>query len=284
MLYRNYRRSGAPRVKNVLVASDFDKTLSFNDSGYVLSELLGVRNFEEKVDGLSRIGLVQQGAELAYLLRHDPEFRQVRREHLIEAGKQVRLKNNVGRLAELLNGSVDSTRFSFYVISAAPREVVVSALEGIVPADHIVGTQLSYDEHTGEIASIDRTTAGYGKVLALTELQALEQTRPDQTVYIGDGSSDMYVMHHVNSYDGYTIAVSESKYVTRIAQRTVLSDNALAVFVPILEEILGWSAGQIRDFFAAYGLTVQEWDKVRTDWLTFHETANPETKAAGADA
>jgi 2-hydroxy-3-keto-5-methylthiopentenyl-1-phosphate phosphatase len=269
MMQYNHRR----RLKNFLVASDFDKTLSFNDSGFVLSELLGVANFEEKVEGLSKIGLVQQGAELAYLLRHDPEFRQVRRDHLIEAGKRVRLKNNVDRLAELLNGEVGGYRFSFYVISAAPREVVVSALEGLVPEDHVIGTQLGWDEATGEIASIEKATAGYGKVLALNELQALEQTRPDQTVYIGDGSSDMYVMHHVNSNEGCTIAVSESKFVTRIAQRTVMSDNALAVFVPILEEILGWSAGQIRDFFAAYGLTIQEWDKVRTDWLSFHENA-----------
>src|SRR5438874_10933584 len=65
-----------------LIASDFDQTLSFNDSGLVLSELIGVPNFREKVAGLSNIHLVQQGAELTYLLRHDPEFRCVRREHL----------------------------------------------------------------------------------------------------------------------------------------------------------------------------------------------------------
>jgi hypothetical protein len=58
-----------------LIASDFDQTLSFNDSGLVLSELIGVPNFREKVAGLSDIHLVQQGAELTYLLRHDPEFR-----------------------------------------------------------------------------------------------------------------------------------------------------------------------------------------------------------------
>jgi hypothetical protein len=74
-----------------LIASDFDQTLSFNDSGIVLSDLIGASNFREKVSGLSDIHLVQQGAELAYLLRHDPEFRCVRREHLIEAGQRVRL-------------------------------------------------------------------------------------------------------------------------------------------------------------------------------------------------
>ena len=62
-------------TKRYLVVSDFDQTLSFNDSGVVLSEVVGVPGFHEKVVGLSKINLVQQGAELAYLLRHDPEFR-----------------------------------------------------------------------------------------------------------------------------------------------------------------------------------------------------------------
>ena len=57
-----------------LLASDFDQALSFNDSGDVLCELLGIRGFQEKLAGLSKSNLVHQGAELAYLLRHDPEF------------------------------------------------------------------------------------------------------------------------------------------------------------------------------------------------------------------
>jgi 2-hydroxy-3-keto-5-methylthiopentenyl-1-phosphate phosphatase len=271
MHHRTLYRHPNLSTKDFLVASDFDQTLSFNDSGLVLSQLLGVRNFEAKVQGLSRIGLVQQGAELTYLLRHDPEFRQVRKEHLIEAGKHVRLKNNVDRLAELLSGEIDGHRFSFYVISAAPKEVVVSALEGIVPEERIFGTQLQYEPGSGEISSIVHTAAGHGKVVVLNKLLAELQMRPDHTVYVGDGSSDVYVMQHVNNNEGYTIAVSESKYVTRIAQRTVLSDNALSVMVPIFEDILNWTSPQIREFFGAYGLTVQEWDKVRTDWLTFHE-------------
>ena len=80
-------------IKHYLLASDFDQTLSFNDSGTVLADLLGVRGFEEKVNGLRRSNLVHQGGELAYLIRHDPEFRGVRRENLIEAGRRVRLKN-----------------------------------------------------------------------------------------------------------------------------------------------------------------------------------------------
>ena len=90
-------------LKHFLIASDFDQTLSFNDSGIALSELLGLDGFVERCAGLSRIHLVQQGAELAYLLLHDPEYRRVRREHLHEVGRRVRLKRNIPLLTRLLN-------------------------------------------------------------------------------------------------------------------------------------------------------------------------------------
>src|SRR5688572_16995066 len=146
-------RLSDPTSTEYLVASDFDKTLSFNDSGLVLSEIMGVPDFEEKVDGLARINLVQQGAELAYLLRHDPAFRSVRRRHLVEAGKRVRLKYSVDLLAEVLARGLPGYRFAFHVISAGPAEVVRSALEGIVPPDHISGTEFEFDAATGEIAN-----------------------------------------------------------------------------------------------------------------------------------
>ena len=47
--------------------------------------------------------LVQQGGELAYLIRHDPEFRGVRREHLLETGRRVRLKAAIPALAPMLS-------------------------------------------------------------------------------------------------------------------------------------------------------------------------------------
>src|SRR5438128_4492849 len=130
-------------MKRYLLASDFDQTLSFNDSGIVLSELLGISGFREKSAGLSRIHLVQQGAELAYLLLHDPEYRRVRKEHLVDVGKRIRLKENIRLLSGLL-GDLDGHQFSFYVVSAAPEEVIQSALEGIVAADHIFGTRFRY--------------------------------------------------------------------------------------------------------------------------------------------
>src|SRR6266496_4058545 len=124
------------RAREYLFVSDFDQTLSFNDSGFVLSELIGVPGFSQRIQGLSRIHLVQQGGELAYLLLHDPEYRCVRRQHLIETGKRIRLKQNIRLLSELLQ-NLDGHHFSFYVISAAPQEVIQSALEGIIPENRI---------------------------------------------------------------------------------------------------------------------------------------------------
>ena len=257
--------------KQYLLASDFDQTLSFNDSGQVLAEILGISNFQQKVAGLTRSTLVHQGAELAYLLRHDPEFRSVRRDHLVEAGRRVRLKDDIELFTKLLDRDWDGVRFQFCVISAAPREVVRSALEGIVPPENIFGTEFGYEPSTGEICNILRAPAGYGKIAVLEELEVKLQITPDRTIYVGDGSSDLYVMHHVNSRAGHTIVVSESKSIGRIARRTVLSASALGVLMPILEDILKWNADQIRELFASQGLGLQDWDKIRTDWLTFHK-------------
>jgi 2-hydroxy-3-keto-5-methylthiopentenyl-1-phosphate phosphatase len=261
-------------TKHYLLASDFDQTLSFNDSGIVLSELLGASGFQEKVAGLSRINLVQQGGELAYLLLHDPEYRGVRREHLVEAGKRIRLKQNIRLLSRIVENAIDGYRFSFYVVSAAPEEVIQSALEGIIPPDHIYGTRFQYDSSSGEIQSIIRVPAGYGKVAVIEELQEKVQISHDRIVYLGDGSSDVHVMLHVNRREGFTIAVSEAKYISQIAKRTVLSDDALSVLVPILEDIVGAGASQIRSLFESQGFLLHEWGKVRTDWLTIRENAS----------
>ena len=156
-------------AKQFLLASDFDQTLSFNDSGVVLSELIGFHAFHDKVAGLSQMNLVQQGAELSYLILHDPEFRRVRRDDLIETGKRIRLKHDVALFARALENLADDYKFSFYVISAAPQEIIVSALEGIVPPEHIFGTRFRYNETTGEVDSIIRASAGWGKITVLEE-------------------------------------------------------------------------------------------------------------------
>jgi HAD superfamily phosphoserine phosphatase-like hydrolase len=272
--------------KHYLFASDFDQTLTFNDTGYVLSELLGIstEEFERRIKGMAKLNLVQQGAELSYLLLHDPDFRtRVRKEHLHEVGKRIRLKENIKQVYEILNRRIDGYHFDFYVLSAAPVEVIKSALEGIVPDDHIFGTEFKYSA-SGEIESLVRATAGYGKVERLDQLQEELGIPADHVVYVGDGSSDIHVMLHVNRHDGFTIAVSESKKVAQIAKRTVLSDNALATLVPILEEIAGWQRPQIRQLFESYGFLVQDWESVQTDWVTLRPSGAVLEKAVAIEA
>jgi HAD superfamily phosphoserine phosphatase-like hydrolase len=258
-------------AKHYLLASDFDQTLSFHDSGLVLSELLGISGFEERVAGLAHSNLVQQGGELAYLIRHDPEFRGVRREHLIEAGRRVRLKSAIPALIDFMERGTQGYRFSFFVISAAPREIVISALAGIVPAAHIFGTDLEFDARSGEVRAIKRVPAGYGKVAVIEELKHRLGISRDRIIYVGDGSSDVHVMLHVNNHDGFTICVSEHEQLAGIAKSTVLSDSAFSIMVPILDQLLHWRIGDIRDLFESYGLTLSEWAKDRTDRVKIGE-------------
>ena len=86
--------------------------------------------------GARKIESGSPGAELAYLLRHDPQFRGVHREHLREVGKRLRLKSDLHTFAQVLRERLPA-RFHFCVISASPREVVQSALGGIVPAENL---------------------------------------------------------------------------------------------------------------------------------------------------
>ncbi len=273
--------------KRFVLASDFDQTLSFNDSGYVLADLVGIpeAEFERKAQGMAKLNLVQQGGELAYLLLHDPEFRKVRREHLYQAGKLVRLKPNIDSLYKFLSNDVEGFHFDFYVISAGPVEIIRSALEDIIPPDHIYGTEFEFSE-SGEIERIKHVTAGYGKVAVIDSLTEKLKIGPDRIVYVGDGSSDIHVMLHINRRDGFTIAVSENRYLAPIAKRSVISDNALAILVPILEEVVGWDTLRIRELFEAKGFLIQQWDKVQTDMLTIIPNAaiQPERATAAAGA
>src|SRR5258708_15744429 len=111
------------KTREFLLLSDFDQTLSFKDSGQVLAEMMGISDFHGHVRRLSDTHLVQQGGELAYLLVHDPAFKEVRRENLRDAGKKVRLKNNIRMLSDLLQ-DLDGTHFAFYVVSAGPHKIL----------------------------------------------------------------------------------------------------------------------------------------------------------------
>jgi len=53
------------------------------------------------------------------------------------------------------------------------------------------------------------------------------------------------------------------------------------VLAPILEEVAGWERYRIRSFFEANGMLIQEWERVRTDWLTLRPTGEP-VEAKGA--
>jgi hypothetical protein len=88
------------------------------------------------------------------------------------------------------------------------------------------------------------------------------------------------VMLHINRRDGFTIAVSENKYLAPIAKRSVISDSALAILVPILEEVVGWDSVRIRELFENRGLLIQQWDKVQTDILTIVPIAAPQEEQA----
>jgi hypothetical protein len=52
--------------------------------------------------------------------------------------------------------------------------------------------------------------------------------------------------------------------------------------VPILDQLLHWRTGSIRDLFESYGLTLNEWERDRTDrvqiseLLAIHERAQAE--------
>jgi predicted HAD superfamily phosphohydrolase len=145
----------------------------------------------------------------------------------------------------------------------------------VVAPDHIFGTELDYDPASGEVRSVVRVPAGYGKVAVLEELESRMAIPPERTVYVGDGSSDVHVMLHVNNRDGFTIAVSENRQLARIAKSTVLSDDAFSVMVPILDQVLGWSSSEIRTLFESNGLTLHEWERARTDRITVRSAAAP---------
>ena len=138
-------------------------------------------------------------------------------------------------------------------------------------ADHIFGTELDFDPQSGEVRSINRVRAGYGKVAVLDELGSRLGITPDRMIYVGDGSSDIHVMLHVNNGDGFTIAVSENRQLARIAKSTVLSDNASSVLVPVLDQVLRMSSAEIRTLLESTGLVLDDWQRARTDRVMIRE-------------
>jgi HAD superfamily phosphoserine phosphatase-like hydrolase len=255
--------------KRYLFICDFDKTLSFDDSGVILSEKIGVNEeaFEEKLDKVRTRNIVQLGGELAQLIVTDPDYKgKVSKKLFNEVAKDIKLKKDVSKLIKVLEKGIGENKFHCYVISACPVKIIRAALKGILPPENIIGTTFVYDDK-GIVQGIERTGAGQGKVTNLDSLREKHKIPRDRIIYVGDGSSDLHVMLHVNAYGGYPIAVSSSPYLGHISKRTVLSDSALSILAPILEDLLGYKETQIKKFFIDIGHTISEWSRVKTDWM-----------------
>src|SRR3989338_2750859 len=97
--------------KKVLFVSDFDKTLSLGDVGYILSAKLGISSqaFEQKIEDIKRRNIVQLGGELAHMIVRDPDYAgKVTKSLLYETGKEVKLKKGVAELMKILAGGFDN--------------------------------------------------------------------------------------------------------------------------------------------------------------------------------
>jgi hypothetical protein len=98
-------------------------------------------------------------------------------------------------------------------------------------------------------------------------LKEKENVPRDAIVYVGDGSSDVHVMLHILSYNGYPITVSPSPYMGHICRRSVISDNVLSILVPVLEDMLKYDQEKVRAYFEGRGHPILEWNRADTEWL-----------------
>ena len=254
--------------KKLLFVSDFDKTLSTGDVGYLLSEKLGISadQFDQKIEEIKRRNIVQLGGELAHLMIRDPDYiGKISKDLLYEVGKEIELKKGVPELMNILAEGIDDYRFSTYIVSAAPEECVERAVKDIFPIDNIYGTTFIYENDI--VRDVERTNAGHAKVSTLDMLKQKENVTRDAIIYIGDGSSDVHVMLHVMSYNGYSITVSPAPYMGHICRRSVISDNVLSILVPILVDILKYDQEKVRAFFEDKGHAILEWNRADTEWL-----------------
>jgi phosphoserine phosphatase len=254
-----------------LFVSDFDKTLSIDDAGLLLSLKLGLtrEDFEEKIEALKKKSLVKFGAEIPYLILHDPDYMgKVNKKMLLEVGKEIRLKKHLLELVKVLDQGVKGKRFSTHVISAAPQEVVQKALEGILPQENVHGTTFIYDKR-GTVVGVEKTAAGAAKVDILEVIRKKEKIPLDRAIYVGDGFSDMYIILYLRTYHGYTIGVTQASYLGNICKKTIISNDALSLLAPILEDILGLSHQEIKEFYEEIGHPIQTWEKAKVEWFDF---------------
>jgi phosphoserine phosphatase len=258
-------------MTDYLFVTDFDKTLSVDDAGLLLSLRLGLtkEEFDEKIKRLKEKSLTKFGAEVPYLILHDPDFRgKVNREVLMEVGREIRLKRHLKELVKILNEGIAGNRFSTHVISAAPQEVLERALQGILPPENVHGTLFEYDER-GFVSDVKKAVAGAAKVEVLDNIRRKEKIPIDRTIYVGDGFSDMYIIMYVRAYHGYTIAVTPTSFLGHICKKTIISNDALSLLAPILEDILGFSHEEVQAFYEKIGHPLQTWEKAKVEWFDF---------------
>lgn len=256
-------------MADYLFVSDFDKTLSIDDAGLLLSLKLGIskERFDEKIKRLKEKSLTKFGAEIPYLILHDPDYQgKVNKQIMAEVGKEIRLKKHLPELIKILNQGIRGKRFSTHVISAAPQEIVRKALEGILPPENVHGTTFIYDKN-GAVKDVEKTTGGAAKVDVLNFIRAEERVPLERVIYVGDGYSDMYIMLHVRAYNGYPIAVTPTPYLGNISKKTIISNDTLSLLTPILEDILGFSHDEVRAFFEQIGHPIQSWEKAKVEWV-----------------
>jgi len=155
---------------------------------------------------------------------------------------------------------------------AAPKVVVESALEELFR--RITSSERSWNSTTRRVKSAQSPACPLdnGKVLVLSELEKAQQRAPNHTIYMGDGSSDLSVMQHVN---GCEDTASRCRRPNTGTYRQTHRAERQCAQCPGADprRHLEMELTQIRELFASYGLTVHEWDRVRTDWLTFHESS-----------
>jgi len=258
-------------MADYLFVSDFDKTLSRDDAGLLLSLKLGLsrEEFEQKIKRLKERSLTKSGAEIPYLILHDPDYKgKVTRKMLLEVGKEIRLKKHLSELIKLLNQGVKGKRFSTHVISAAPREVVRRSLEGILPPENVHGTSFIYNKK-GVVVDVEKAAAGAAKVDFLEMIRKKEKIPLDRVIYVGDGFSDMYTILYVRAYNGYTIGVTPASYLGSICKKTIISNDTLSLLAPILEDILGFSHEEVKSYFEKLGYPIQTWEKAKVEWFDF---------------
>jgi hypothetical protein len=69
--------------------------------------------------------------------------------------------------------------------------------------------------------------------------------------------------------------VSENPHVARIAQATVLSDNAFSILVPVLHQVIGMRTPEIRALVESHGMLLHDWERARTDGVQIREASAP---------